>query len=62
MTELEKTLQTLNDIRMDMINHKRQYIGKVKRQAAIEALAIACIAIAKIINYSEDITHESECD
>lgn len=54
MTELEKTLQTLNDIRMDMVNHKRQYIGKVKRQEAIGALAIACIAISQIINYTDE--------
>lgn len=54
MTELEKTLRTLNDIRMDMVNHKRQYIGKVKRQEAIGALAIACIAISQIINYTDE--------
>ena len=66
MTELEKTLLTLNDIRMDMVNHKRQYIGKVKRQEAIGALAIACIAISQIINYTdenkdnEEIEDESE--
>jgi len=54
MTELEKVLRTLNDIRMDMVNHKRQYIGKVKRQEAIEALAVACIAISQIINYTDE--------
>lgn len=53
MTELEKVLRTLNDIRMDMVNHKRQYIGKVKRQEAIGALAVACIAISQIINYTD---------
>lgn len=68
MTELEKTLRTLNDIRMDMVNHKRQYIGKVKRQEAIGALAIACIAISQIINYTdekkdnEEIEDESKCN
>lgn len=53
MTDLEKTLTILNDIRMDIVKHNRQYIGKVKRQEAIGALAIACIAISQIINYTD---------
>ena len=54
MTELEKTLSVLNDIRMDIVKHNRQYIGKVKRQEAIGALAIACLAISQIINYTDN--------
>lgn len=53
MTDLEKTLSVLNDIKMDIVKHNRQYIGKVKRQEAIGALAIACIAISQIINYTD---------
>lgn len=54
MTDLEKTLSVLNDIRMDIVKHNRQYIGKVKRQEAIGALAIACLAISQIINYTDN--------
>lgn len=54
MTDLEKTLTVLNDIRMDIVKHNRQYIGKVKRQEAIGALAIACLAISQIINYTDN--------
>lgn len=53
MSDLEKTLRVLNDIRMDIVKHNRQYIGKVKRQEAIGALAIACLAISQIINYTD---------
>lgn len=54
MSDLEKTLSVLNDIRMDIVKHNRQYIGKVKRQEAIGALAIACLAISQIINYTDN--------
>ena len=60
MSELERVLTTLNDIRMDIVKHDRQYIGRVKRQEAIEALAVACLTISQVVKYNEEVNNEDK--
>ena len=53
MNQLEKTQQILKMIRIDLIEHNRAYIGKVKRYDAIEAITRACVCIDAIIRYNK---------
>ena len=53
MDQLKKTLEILKEIRQDVINHDRRYIGKVKRPDAIEAITGACVCLEAIIRYNE---------
>ena len=53
MNQLEETLQILKKIRLDLIEHNRAYIGKVKRYDAIEAITGACVCIEAIIRYNK---------
>jgi len=59
--QLTRALQILDEIRTDVAKHNRSYIGRVKRQDAIEALAGACICLSAIIRYNEEkADNESE--
>ena len=53
MDLLKKRLDILKEIRRDLINHDRRYIGKVKRHDAIDAITAACLCVDGIIRYNE---------